>query len=256
MRSHRPSRGFTLTEMLVVIGIIVLLIGILIPVVGRVRTAGYEATSRSQIQSLITAIERYHQDHKAYPGPLHKDPATVDYDLGGVERTGTENLTLGLLGGAVQSGGAPPVTYSSAAVGAGPMSLNPARPKKFAAYLERIPAEMTNGPCAPDFIPGASDTDIPEFVDRFPDRKPVLYMRAKVGAPWTTTATTLGPSTDQYDPTELSRYGVNFADAAAVNAYFSHPSMPNTPKQKDRFILISPGKDRKYGTGDDITNFD
>ena len=78
-----------------------------------------------------------------------------------------------------------------------------------------------------------------------------------VGAPWTATDTTLPATTDQYDQTELVQYGVNIAaDAAATNAYFSHPSMPNTPKQNDRFILISPGKDRKYCTGDDITNFD
>ena len=249
MTSSRLPRGFTLTEMLVVIGIIVLLIGILIPVVGRVRTASYEATSRAQMQSLVTAIERYHQDHKAYPGPLSK---TDDFSLDTEPRTSTENLTLGLLGGVFLDGTTP--SFNPDLVGAGPMNLNPAKPKKFAAYVEKIPAEMTGGPAA-EYLLGAAitlpDTAIPEFLDRFPDRKPVLYMRARNGASWTA-----GGPTEQYDPVELERYSVTFADAAAVAAYFNHPTLPNTPKQKDRFILISPGRDRKYGTGDDITNFD
>jgi prepilin-type N-terminal cleavage/methylation domain-containing protein len=48
-------------------------------------------------------------------------------------------------------------------------------------------------------------------------------------------------------------------------AYFTNYNMPvrkaaapnvlNTPRQKDRYIIISAGKDRIYGTEDDITNF-
>ena len=37
--------------------------------------------------------------------------------------------------------------------------------------------------------------------------------------------------------------------------YFENPSMPNTPRQKDGYVLISAGTDRVYGTPDDITNF-
>ena len=37
--------------------------------------------------------------------------------------------------------------------------------------------------------------------------------------------------------------------------YFRHPTMANTPREKDRYILISAGSDRVYGTSDDITSF-
>ncbi|HLL89986.1 MAG TPA: hypothetical protein VK324_11855, partial [Tepidisphaeraceae bacterium] len=37
--------------------------------------------------------------------------------------------------------------------------------------------------------------------------------------------------------------------------YFTNPNVPNSPRQKDGFILISAGPDRLYGTEDDITNF-
>jgi type II secretory pathway pseudopilin PulG len=37
--------------------------------------------------------------------------------------------------------------------------------------------------------------------------------------------------------------------------YFADPNTPNTARQKDGYILISAGRDRVYGTNDDITNF-
>jgi prepilin-type N-terminal cleavage/methylation domain-containing protein len=40
-----------------------------------------------------------------------------------------------------------------------------------------------------------------------------------------------------------------------LHAALRNSTIPNTPKQKDSYILISPGIDRVYGTRDDITNF-
>jgi hypothetical protein len=34
--------------------------------------------------------------------------------------------------------------------------------------------------------------------------------------------------------------------------YFTNPAIPNSPRQKDGYLLISAGKDRVYGTADDI----
>src|SRR6187200_2999400 len=65
--------GFTLVELLVVIGIIVLLVGILLPVVSGIKKSAYGAASAQQIQRLTSAIEAYSADHRAYPGPLSND---------------------------------------------------------------------------------------------------------------------------------------------------------------------------------------
>jgi len=75
--SRRPG-GFTLVELLVVIGIIVILIGILLPVFHKVRTSAQGADTKNWINELSSAIERYQQDFHAYPGPL----ANIEMDLG------------------------------------------------------------------------------------------------------------------------------------------------------------------------------
>lgn len=38
-------------------------------------------------------------------------------------------------------------------------------------------------------------------------------------------------------------------------AYVLNPSVPGTPRQKDGYILIAAGRDRIYGTEDDVTSF-
>src|SRR5215831_13873706 len=75
--SHSPSRAltpsrtaFTLLELLVVMGIIVLLAAILVPVVSQVRMKGYVTTTEAQMQCIAAAVQSYYHDFKAYPGPI------------------------------------------------------------------------------------------------------------------------------------------------------------------------------------------
>jgi prepilin-type N-terminal cleavage/methylation domain-containing protein len=60
-------RGFTLIEMLVVIGILALLMGILLPMVIRAVRSGDRAKASAQIQSIAAALESYHQSFGDYP---------------------------------------------------------------------------------------------------------------------------------------------------------------------------------------------
>lgn len=49
--------------------------------------------------------------------------------------------------------------------------------------------------------------------------------------------------------------GLTYRYPADAYPYFQNPAMPNTARNKDSFILISAGRDRVYGTRDDIVNF-
>ncbi len=155
-------RAFTLVELLVVIGIIVILISILVPVISKIRQRGFDTSSQQFIRVLASAIERYHQEQHAYPGPLADNeiytksvstganstfpptgspfvsfsyPASPPSGFDTTSQTAavmskhitmSENLVLGLLGGLrVQAGtGTFGLIYDPSAVGNGPMNLN------------------------------------------------------------------------------------------------------------------------------------
>src|SRR5678815_5833988 len=148
--------GFTLAELMVVVAIIGVLIAILVPVVGKVRAKAHDATAQNFINQLASAIDRYHQDQHAYPGPLTNDQIWTNanpFPLGpfaafnvGTNSSGyattpwtptqitqNENMVLGLLGGlkAVVNGSTVNLVYEPSLVGSGAASLNPLNPKRY-----------------------------------------------------------------------------------------------------------------------------
>jgi prepilin-type N-terminal cleavage/methylation domain-containing protein len=136
--------AFTLLELLVVIGIIVLLLGMLFPVIKKIQYASYSANTQQEISQLENAINQYYATFHAYPGPFSNDVTqdlfisaapvgagstpginletylvvngTATYSTpvlcntgytSKVNITGTQNLVLGLLGGLRIDPGAP-----------------------------------------------------------------------------------------------------------------------------------------------------
>ncbi|MEZ6183861.1 MAG: prepilin-type N-terminal cleavage/methylation domain-containing protein [Planctomycetota bacterium] len=63
----RSSRGFTLVELLVVIGVIAILVGIAVPALSGVRTNAQRANTKNLITELSLAIENYQLDFGDYP---------------------------------------------------------------------------------------------------------------------------------------------------------------------------------------------
>src|SRR6266498_4840636 len=60
-------RGFTLIELLVVIGIVALLAGLLLPALGRAKSAAKSAQCKSNLRQLGLAMQLYVSDTGAFP---------------------------------------------------------------------------------------------------------------------------------------------------------------------------------------------
>jgi len=65
--AHRRHQAFTLVEMLVVIGIVVLLVSIVVPTIMTSRKKAGRAAISYQINALTTALEEYKNNNGAYP---------------------------------------------------------------------------------------------------------------------------------------------------------------------------------------------
>lgn len=102
----RTRAGFTLVELMAVIGIIVLLMSILVPSITRAVRAAQRTRMQYDLQSIATALESYKHDHHEYPrvargsglganilaraliGPAPTLPTTGDQDFDGAEGPG------------------------------------------------------------------------------------------------------------------------------------------------------------------------
>jgi prepilin-type N-terminal cleavage/methylation domain-containing protein len=182
LRRQTGRSGFTLVEMLVVVGLILLLISILVPTISGIRKRGYDVRTRALMQKIASACQVYVTDWHTYPGPLpegqlypNASGITATSSGNTANITSSENLVLGLLGGLATAN-----QYNSA-LHVGPLNLNPFNPKQNRAYIDYNPVEITQPGKYPDMT--TKDSDIPEFVDGWPDPKPILYLRARAGSP-------------------------------------------------------------------------
>lgn len=98
---HARRRAFSLVELLTVITIIALLIGILVPTLSGVQTAGRKAATQSLLTGLTQAAASFELDHRRQPGYFAMSDLGAEANWNGTSGPGLtalENAMLDLAG--------------------------------------------------------------------------------------------------------------------------------------------------------------
>jgi len=199
LRDTAVRRGFTLTELLVVIGIIIALIALLIPALAHVRKKGKEKEAEAQLVGISESLNTYHTTFGAYPGPM-ATPFTASKT--GKVLSGSQNMLMGL--SYTIYPGTPPNTLQISAsfsvdptTASGPNNLAVVSPTGAPEHLKpfytvspsKITPAATTTPTTTYVNGGFKGIDttvnntfkFPVLLDTYPDALPILYYRRSPG---------------------------------------------------------------------------
>lgn len=215
--SLRRRSGFTLVEMLVVMGILLALLGILLPAVNRAYKQGLRMRMAADMVSIATALESYKADHGFYP------PVTVN---GSTE--GAKVLLRALIAPAdVAVDG-----YDGLGFRTRPAVNGVPQGKPYGPYLKS------------DTLKWSSATAGAELLDRY--SKPILYFPGKQG---------IDPSRSpghvvnggMFDPRHNSV--INVSDLRRIAGDTNANGLADVTESPFRgpFLLVSSGPDEVYG---------
>ena len=278
---YAVRRGFTLVEMLTVIAIIVLLAGMLLPAVAEAQRKVYQYASRSQIRSIETAINAFKQDWREYP---NSNNPGMFWDGGAVlYRAIAATFSVG--------GGPSYGPYYARSDDELSTSINPNwfSPLAVSPLPGTIPA-ATNSPYILDRIPPGmpvlywkSFSGRPSGLNVFlwedcaltlvrPSTQlqnhttPAVGNPPAPGSPWALPSPSphgranfyLGRVSRANEAgtvwAEYPRWGCMGPEKGDGTDFNANPLA--RPSREGSFMLVSPGLDRKYGTHDDVRNYE
>ena len=81
-------RGFTIVELLVVIGVVALLLGLLAPALSGVRASGRDTQCRSNLRQMAVAAQAYASIHDTWPAAFRHETVDGQFQRYSVESPG------------------------------------------------------------------------------------------------------------------------------------------------------------------------
>ncbi len=266
MYGKQNRKAFTIIELMVVVSIIALLVAIMVPAVQEAMDIAKDGVIRTQFHALELGLEMFKQDTALsdsgefgeYPNDIWTKPGTSTTYPGHI------SLPIQLIGRDLQ--------------GYDPNDLYDADDDdsyRVGPYVKRESVEFVN-------IGSTTTPKDAEPVMLCKWGEPILYFRAKPGS------TAENTSREVYVPRDMSGRFVTFSlmearrlviDTIGTNhvndplfdggppdfAFYDiikNQSLEDTgfdfgelPYRYDSFLLWSAGKDKEYGTEDDVTNF-
>jgi competence protein ComGC len=285
-------RAFTIVELLTVMSIIVILIGLLVPALNKVKRFATDVKQRAQLHSISTAIELFSNEFDGYPDSSALDPQDQAYSgamklceaIMGQDLLGVHANTVFRADGLNASGNDdlyPEMTALSSAqrednlkARKGPY-LQPENAN--ANRLEDIYSD-TGGFLPQTFV--LCDVYGRKTAAGFKTGMPILYYKANTAYSQhdpTITMTERDNNGNIYNyldnemllalgkpwqtgttstPHKLSAAGDDGVERFFWNTQSDKIVTTPRPYNADKFILISAGYDGEYGTADDICNFE
>ena len=290
-QSNREA-AFTIVELLTVMSIIVILIGLLVPALNKVKQYAYDVKQQAQFHSIDAAIELFNSEFDGYPDSDALDPDGAQY-------CGAMKLCEAMMGRDLMGFHPDSIFRSSQASddilypppSADPIAYRNSLSARKGPYL---PLENANAYQLMDLYenvgPYAGENlvlcDVFRRVTHLQTGKkvgmPILYYKANTSK---TQHDFMNPRNSQniYDyrdnhdlvklgkpfdpPPDGGRHRLAIDPGNPVEGYRFYMNTTNDklfasqqaavrPYRADTFILISAGNDGEYGTPDDITNFD
>lgn len=283
-RQPKKRAAFTIVELLTVMSIIVILIGLLVPALNRVRIFAKEVKQKAQFHSIEAAIELFNNAFDGYPESSAVD--WTDPTTGGNMYCGAMKLCEAMMGQDMlgfHTNSRFEADGSALYDGTVTSRVGPYLPPESADAVEiqEIWSTATlNGPSPSSFMP-TSRVLCDVYTRRLDSGKkvgmPILYYKADTtgrgkyhdeNAPMTPldAAENIYNYYDNQDLLELGMPGAaappGYVYPLANKEQFYENTLSNKvttvrrPFRADTYILISPGYDAEYGTSDDIMNFE